>query len=245
MKLTFLGTRGYIEPQTRRHRHYTSLLVGYRGGRVMIDCGEGWESRWDEIDPDAIMITHPHPDHAFALKRAAPPCPVHAIAEAWEKMADFKVPDEFRREVGLRRRVTVAGIRFEAFSVIHSTKAPAVGYRIQAGRVAVFYVPDVVWIHDRDEALAGVRLYIGDGATIHRNMVRKEKKTGALIGHSTITQQLTWCRKEGVAKMIVTHCGSDIVAGDERRVGAELRRLAAEREVDVEIAHDGMERVLR
>jgi len=45
--------------------------------------------------------------------------------------------------------------------------------------------------------------------------------------------------------MIVTHCDSDIAGGDERKVGAELRRLAAERGVEVEIAHDGMERVLR
>jgi hypothetical protein len=45
--------------------------------------------------------------------------------------------------------------------------------------------------------------------------------------------------------MVVTHCGSDIVGGDERRVAARIRRMAAERGVAVEIAHDGMERVLR
>ncbi len=45
--------------------------------------------------------------------------------------------------------------------------------------------------------------------------------------------------------MIITHCGSDIVGNDEREVGAELRRLAAEGGVAVEIAHDGMELVLR
>lgn len=45
--------------------------------------------------------------------------------------------------------------------------------------------------------------------------------------------------------MIIIHCGSDIVGNDEREVGAELRRLAAEGGVAVEIAHDGMELVLR
>jgi hypothetical protein len=44
--------------------------------------------------------------------------------------------------------------------------------------------------------------------------------------------------------MIVTHCGSDIVAGDERRLGAALRGWGRERGVEVEIAHDGMERVV-
>jgi phosphoribosyl 1,2-cyclic phosphodiesterase len=245
MKLEFLGTRGYIQPRSRRHRRYTSTLVGYRGGRVMIDCGLGWEHRWSQVRPDAIVITHPHPDHAFALRDAEPPCPVHATAEAWNKMTDFAVPEPLRRELGSREPVTIAGIRFEAFPVEHSTRAPAVGYRISAGRVTVFYVPDVVWVHDRGEALRGAQVYIGDGATIHRNMVRKDKTSDKLVGHATITQQLTWCAKEGVPRMIVTHCGSDIVGGDERKVGPELRRLAGERGVAVEIAHDGMQRVLR
>ncbi len=39
MKLTFLGTRGEVDTRTRRHRRHASLLVEYRGGRVMVDCG--------------------------------------------------------------------------------------------------------------------------------------------------------------------------------------------------------------
>lgn len=245
MKLTFLGTRGYIGPSTRRHRYYTSLLVEYLGRRVMVDCGEGWQKRWDALNPEAIVITHAHPDHAFALRASVPPCPVYAAAAAWKPMEDFAVPPELRHTLKIREPRKLCGIEFQPFSVIHSTRAPAVGYRISAGRVSVFYVPDVVWIHGRNTALRGTQAYIGDGATLHRSMVRREKKTGKLVGHSTIAQQLTWCRKEGVPRMIVTHCGSDIVAADERKVGAELRRLAAERGVEVEIAHDGMERVLR
>ncbi|HKL50633.1 MAG TPA: MBL fold metallo-hydrolase [Wenzhouxiangellaceae bacterium] len=245
MKIIFLGTRGYIEPSTRRHRFYTSALVEYRGRRVMIDAGKGWEARWDDVGPEAIVITHAHPDHAFALRDAKPPCPVFATEESWEVMGDFAVPKKLRHTLAPRRVRAIAGIDFEPFPVIHSTRAPAVGYRIRAGRVTVFYVPDVVWIHDREEAFAGIRTYIGDGATIKREMIRKDKESGELIGHSTIAQQLTWCRKEGVEKMIVTHCGADIVGGDERKVGAELRKLADERGVAVEIAHDGMEKVFR
>lgn len=43
--------------------------------------------------------------------------------------------------------------------------------------------------------------------------------------------------------MIVTHCGSDIVGGDERTVSAKIRAFATEHGVEAEIAHDGMERV--
>lgn len=242
MKLTFLGTRGYIDPQSRRHRMHTSTMIEQRGGRVMIDCGESWLGRLDELNPDAVVITHPHPDHAFGLKKGSP-CPVYAIAEAWEKIEGFPIEKRQRRELRPRKRAHIAGIRFEPFSVVHSVRAPAVGYRITAGGVKVFYVPDVVSIHDRSAALRGIDAYIGDGAAITRNMVRREKASGQLIGHAPIRTQLGWCRDEGVPRMIVTHCGSDIV-GDERWATVKLRALAREHGVEIVVAHDGMELVL-
>jgi hypothetical protein len=45
--------------------------------------------------------------------------------------------------------------------------------------------------------------------------------------------------------MIVTHCGSQIVAGEARQVAHRLRTLAAERGVRIGIAHDGMRVVVR
>jgi len=42
MKLTFIGTRGEIDPRTQRHRMHTSLLVSYRAANVMIDAGLDW-----------------------------------------------------------------------------------------------------------------------------------------------------------------------------------------------------------
>jgi len=239
MKLTFLGTRGYIDTKNRRHRMHTSLMVSCYGRRVMIDCGEDWVKRIMSMTPGAIVITHSHPDHAHGLAKGAP-CPVFATSEAWEAMDAF--PIEERRVVPLRNPVDIEGIGFEAFPVEHSTRSPAVGYRITTKRVAAFYVPDVVYIRDRREDLKGVKLYMGDGATISRSMVRKPRE--ALIGHTPVRTQLTWCSKEGVPEAVITHCGSEIVEGDERKLGAKIRAMAHERNVRVTIAHDGMELVL-
>lgn len=242
MKLVFLGTRGYIEPVSRRHRMHTSTLVAYRGRRLLLDWGESWRGRFQGLRPHAVLLTHAHPDHAFGLEGDAP-CPVHATEETWERLGG-RVPARLRRGMAPRRRQRIAGLLCEAFPVQHSLRAPAVGYRIEAGRAAIFYVPDVVWIPDRSAAFAGIQLYVGDGATLTRNMVRRDRESGELFGHATIRRQLGWCAAEGVPEMVVTHCGSDIVAGDERRVGARLRAMARERGVRVTIAHDGMERVL-
>jgi ribonuclease BN (tRNA processing enzyme) len=240
MKIKFLGTRGYIEARNRRHRMHSSILVSYHGVRVMVDCGEDWLGEVTALNPDAITLTHAHPDHAWGIKKGTL-CPVYASAQSWKDLADAEVADQ--REMPIRDPIDILGIAFEAFPVDHSTVAPAVGYRITAGRACIFYVPDVVWINDRGGALQGARLYIGDGATIKRSMVRKPGNE--LIGHTPARTQLKWCQKEGVPKAIFTHCGSEIVKGDERTLGAELRRMARERHVEVAIAHDGMTEVLR
>jgi ribonuclease BN (tRNA processing enzyme) len=240
MKLTFLGTRGYIDPSTERHARHSALAVSYLGKEVMIDCGEDWIGELSDLNPKAILITHAHPDHAFGLRSGAP-CPVWATRPAWEKMEDF--PLEERRVIEPRRPFEVRGITFEAFPVQHSIRAPAVGYRIRAGRVTVFYAPDLVYIEDREAALRGARLYVGDGATVDRSMVRKEGDH--LYGHTPVRTQLTWCRKEGVPKMIVTHCGSQIVTGEQKGVLEKIAEYARERGVEVEVAFDGMELVLR
>ena len=86
-------------------------------------------------------------------------------------------------------------------------------------------------------------VYVGDGATIVRSMVRKPGER--LIGHSPIRTQLGWCQKEGVRRAIFTHCGSAIVAADPEEVAAQVNQLAQERGVQAQIAYDGMEVVLR
>ena len=240
MKLHFLGTRGYLRVRSERHYMHASLQVSFHGRRVILDLGEDWLGKAFELAPAAYFVTHAHPDHAWGLKRGAP-CPVYASADSWESMSSFAVED--RRVVTPREPVTVGGFTFEAFKLEHSIRAPAVGYRVTAGTATIFYAPDLVYIEDRAEALAGADRYIGDGATLERSMVRK--RGDVLFGHTPMRTQLTWCEKEGVRASIFTHCGAHIVAGDEESVAAKLEVMARERGVATAIAHDGLDLEIR
>jgi phosphoribosyl 1,2-cyclic phosphodiesterase len=215
------------------------LLVTYQGARVMIDCGEDWRGRIDRISPHAIAVTHAHPDHASGLRDGAP-CPVYATRDAWGAMSDFAIVE--RKTIG-PRPVEVGAIRLAAFPVVHSIRAPAVGYRIHAGEVAIFYVPDVIDIVQRVRALAGVHLYIGDGSSLTRPLVRRSGSQ--LFGHTTVRAQLGWCQDAGISRAIFTHCGSEIVEGVDAAIEAAVSDLGRKRAVDAQIAHDGMEIVLR
>jgi phosphoribosyl 1,2-cyclic phosphodiesterase len=235
MRLTFLGTRGEIDARTRRHRMHTSLLVSYRGANVMIDAGLDWLGKLKRVAPHAIVLTHAHPDHAWGLKRGAP-CPVYATEKTWSELSRYPIND--RHVIKERTPTKICGITFEAFAVEHSVLSPTVGYRVSAGRARIFYAPDLIFIHERSAALKDVQLYIGDGATVTQSFIRKRGK--ALIGHSPVRTQLTWCQKEGVPRAIITHCGSEIVGGDERQISAKFCEIAAQRDVKMRIAYDGM-----
>jgi phosphoribosyl 1,2-cyclic phosphodiesterase len=240
MKLTFLGTRGEIKARTRRHRMHSSLLVTHRGKKVMIDCGLDWLGKFQRLHPDAIVLTHAHPDHAWGLRRGTT-CPVHAPKETWRTLPDYKVDHPHVIEDGVP--TTICGITFQAFAVEHSILAPAVGYRISAGRACIFYGPDLLFIHNRAAALKDVQIYIGDGATIRRSFVRR--RGDRLIGHAPVRTQIGWCAKEGVPRAIITHCGSEIVAGDERSLRKTIAVIARDLGIEAQIAHDRMELALR
>jgi hypothetical protein len=101
----------------------------------------------------------------------------------------------------------------------------------------LFYLPDVAWLPNAADVLRGINVYIGDGATMTRSMVRK--RGGTFFGHCPVTTQLGWCMKANVRHVIVSHCGTQIVGGDARRLNALVRCLGRERNIDARIACDG------
>ena len=99
-------------------------------------------------------------------------------------------------------------------------------------------MPDVASIANSTHVLSRTTIYIGDGATILRPILRK--RGDVLIGHASMATQLKWCREAGVAQVIFTHCGSQIVAGDDQKASGELRELGRHYGIEVRLAYDGL-----
>jgi phosphoribosyl 1,2-cyclic phosphodiesterase len=241
MKLTFLGTRGNIDVRSPRHRRHTATLVSYRGAHIMIDCGTDWLRTVHRVKPNAIVATHAHPDHVEGLKRGAP-CPVYAPAAVWRAIRRWPIRERYR--LGTRVPTDIRDVVFEVFPLDHSVIAPAAGYRITAGGVTVFYAPDVLRIRHQADALEGIGLHIGDGATITRPIVRLERQKGIAVGHASIATQLDWCAKADVPRAIFTHCGRAIVAGPPG-TAVRISQLGRARRIDTQIAHDGLTVIVR
>jgi hypothetical protein len=161
---------------------------------------------------------------------------VYATAEAWNAMAAW--PLALRYVVPVKHQFAVANLLVEAWPVEHSLLAPAVGYRVTAGSARIFYVPDIARLPSPVAALREVDLYVGDGATFDRPLIRP--RGSVRIGHATIGTQLEWCAAAGVKHAVFTHCGSDVVRSAPRAAAARLAAMARERGVRARFAYDGL-----
>ena len=76
--LELLGTRGEVEEKAPGHEKHSGLLIRYYKERLLFDCGE---KEFLDLKPQAIFLTHAHPDHADGLKGEGTKIPVYATDE--------------------------------------------------------------------------------------------------------------------------------------------------------------------
>lgn len=234
VSVTFLGTRGYIEESSAHHRMHSALLLECDGRRLLLDAGQNWRGRLRRIRADWIAITHAHPDHSFALEEGTN-APVYVSEESRSLLVRY--PVKTFRVFDAGDLIRLGPFRVRPYDVVHSIRAPAVGFKIHASKTTLVYNPDVISIPREKDVLAGVDVYIGDGATLTRPLVRRREKL--LFGHTTVRAQLGWCERNGIARAYIVHCGKQLVemkpAELQRRVN-ELAGLA----VRARVARDGM-----
>jgi ribonuclease BN (tRNA processing enzyme) len=228
MKLQFLGTKGEIEEETSRHRLHSSLLITSKRFKLLLD--HGLENRpLSAIKPNAILITHAHPDHFVWLKKDEDFSGKIYLTPESAKRAKYKKNFVL---IKTNRWFRVGPFTVFAYPVGHSLIAPAVGFKIKKGKTLV-YNPDILTLPQK-AVLKGVDVYIGDSSSVKNNLVRR--KNGQIFGHTRMSTQVNWCQKAGIKKIIFTHLGKEALKIGDRK----LSQMLAKEDLEVKIAHDGM-----
>lgn len=231
-KLVFLGTKGEIEEETSKHQYHSSLLLDFKNFKLLIDYGLRHKYGLDKIQPDAILITHAHPDHYSWLKdEIKTEVPVYLTKETLD-YGKYR-PNNYRI-ISADNKFKLSSLEIYPYQVMHSIRCPAVGFKIKIPEnKTLIYNPDLVDIVNKNEILIGIDYYIGDGSSLKANLVRR--KGNQFFGHSRITTQINWCKKHHIDNIIFTHLGKEII-DKEKEFHKDYQ--------EVILAYDGMELII-
>src|SRR6266536_738402 len=112
MRLHFYGTKGYVEEKSSAHSGHSAFTIETEGFRLLCDFGQNRKGLLKKIRPDAIFVSHAHPDHAWGLEEGTR-IPVHASA----------VTHEITRELPIRDRVTLEPERISTSGTARHSRA--------------------------------------------------------------------------------------------------------------------------
>jgi len=240
--LCFLGTKGEIEEESPQHKYHSSILLLYSGLRLLFDWGKERPKAIQNIQPDAIFITHAHPDHVGGLKEegamvAALEIPIFLPPPAFN-WAKENLNGALNLKL-IKKETEINGISITPIPVLHSVKAPAYCYFVETKDFAFIYAPDTLSISkdDREKFLTKCDLYIGDGSALTKSIVRRTKE-GEPIGHASFMRQLKWARDAGVPAVIFTHFGKEAI--EKKELAKKVAEMGAEVNVKASVAKDGM-----
>jgi len=239
MKLFFTGTRGEIEEESPRHKYHSSLVIEEKGVRLLIDIGSRHpEALYGQINTfDAILITHAHPDHYLwtVTEDGQIKAPVYLTEISLDYSRNrpanpvvIKPEDMFR----------IGHFEITAYNVIHSLRCPAVCFKISGLQKCLVYAPDILdTVQPKEKVFSDIEMLVSDGSSFDINLVRS--RDGRLFGHAMIKTIINWCRNYNIKKLAVTHCGKQIVGGDEEEIINKIEEFAGNN-VNVVVAFDGM-----
>lgn len=224
MKIKILGTRGKIEPSAAKHKNHTGFLID---DRILVDVGE---RKYMDYDPEAVVFTHFHPDHAFFVpdkERFEPEIPLFG-PEANELIPKLKV---------VEKKFSIKGYIFTPVPVIHALRLKSLGYIIQKDGKSLFITGDVAWIEKAElKDLPPLDLVITEASFINKGG-RINRKKDRIFGHTGIPDLIRLLGPY-TSRIAFMHYGNWFFE-DVNESKKKIKAL--QEEVELIPTHDGME----
>lgn len=230
----FMGTKGLNEHSASRHRWNASLLLTASSGQTLL-IDKGVESM-PGLRADFLLCTHAHPDHAGGF---------HDGDEVWcgpdvgNLLKEF-APGARPQTLPPRQAFQLGPFTVTAIPVLHSHITPTYGFRITWDGVSIWYAPDIAAFmseQDKELALNGVDLFIGDGS---RSFGTLRWHEDTLIGHAPYSTQCAWAKAFEIPGVIFTHFGEEWLSLTPSRKKKLKEELERDYGLDVRFAEDGL-----
>lgn len=223
-KLCNLAKKGGKDRRTR-----ACLAITADNKLVIIDAGpdikyqlKKYKLKW----PDAVFITHEHPDADYGLKYLPQSTQIFG-----EKLGGVKH----------EKLINLWGLEVLPFKVAHSKIAPYTGYKVKfqtanhkaqkglsprvlSGKFSICYATDMASVLGIQKYVQDCDILFADGSILKRN----------LGGHLSMVNQLKYYKKWGLKKIIFTHIGHATLPHEE------LVRYLRDIYPRVDVAYDGL-----
>jgi ribonuclease BN (tRNA processing enzyme) len=228
MKIKILGTRGEVEPKSPYHSRHSGVLID---NKILLDLGE---KEFLKYKPAAVFITHLHPDHAYFIKELLETnIPIYA-PEKSKNCKTIKIPTKAKRTPFKAYKIT-------PIPTHHSKKVKSTAYLVEKGKKRILYTGDMIWIDKKYHfLLCNLNLVITEASCLRKGgLVRKDKKTSLLYGHTGIPDLVNLFKKFS-QDIVFVHFGGWFYK-DIRKSRTKLAKLGKENNVSVKLGYDGME----
>lgn len=193
MKVEILGSRGKIKPSAPKYEKHSGILID---NILLIDVGE---PEYLDKEPEAIIFTHFHPDHAYfeyKKEKFSPNVPLFGPEEN-PLIPHLKIITE---------PFKIKGYKVSPIPVIHAKDLKSLGYIIEKDQKRVFITGDVAWIEKEHlQKISRVDLIITE-ATLIQKGGRINRSGEKIYGHTGIPD-LIRIFKSLTKKIVFTHYG--------------------------------------
>ncbi len=225
MKIKVLGSRGKIEPSAPKYQNHSGFLID---DKILIDVGE---REFMSTNPETIVFTHFHPDHAYFIpeeEKFTPEIPLFGPQEH-PLIPNLKV---------ISGKFDILNYSFTPVPVIHALKLKSLGYIVEKNGKKAFFTGDVAWIEKVHlQQIGKVDVVITEATMINKGG-RINRKKDKIFGHTGVPD-LVRILGPLTNRIIFSHFGDWFFENVEKN--PEKLKEFSTAELEIIPAYDGLE----